>query len=87
MVKLKIRKYVYLCIFSLTTSQCQKFIPKADFKQECLYYSSTKKWESFRQYLTKSKNGFPIVVSNLARKGSRVYFHARVQIFSPNGLY
>ena len=31
-VKLKIRKYAYLCIFGLTTSQSQKLIPKADLK-------------------------------------------------------
>ena len=30
--------------------------------------------EPFVQYLTKSKNGFPIVFSNLARKGSGVFF-------------
>ena len=36
MVKLKIRKYTYLCIISLTTSRSWKFIPKADLKWECL---------------------------------------------------
>ena len=30
--------------------------------------------ERFGLYLTKSKNGFPIVFSNLAQKGSRVFF-------------
>ena len=30
--------------------------------------------ERFSPYLTKSKNGFPIVFSNLARKGSRFFF-------------
>ena len=43
--------------------------------------------ERFGQYFKKSKNGFPIVFSNLARKGSGVHFHARVLIFSPNALY
>ena len=38
-------------------------------------------------YFTKSKNGFPIVFSNLARKGSRGFFQARKLIFLPNGLY
>ena len=32
LVKLKIRKYVYLRIVSLTTSRSQKLILKADFK-------------------------------------------------------
>ena len=31
-VKRKIRKYAYLRIFRLTTSQSQKLIPKADLK-------------------------------------------------------
>ena len=43
--------------------------------------------ERFGQYLKKSKNGFPIVFSNLARKGSGVFFQARKLIFLPNGLY
>ena len=43
--------------------------------------------ERFGLYLTKSKNGFPIVFSNLARKGSGVFFQARKLIFLPNGLY
>ena len=56
MVKLKIRKYVYLRIFSLTTSQSQKFILKTDLKWECLYYYYKKKLERFGQYLKKVKN-------------------------------
>ena len=43
--------------------------------------------ERFGQYLKKSKNGFPIVFSNLARKGSGFFFQARKLIFLPNGLY
>ena len=43
--------------------------------------------ERFSLYLTKPKNGFPIVFSNLARRGSRVFFQARKLIFSPNGLF
>ena len=43
--------------------------------------------ERFGQYLKKSKNGFPIVFSNLAREGSRGFFQARKLIFFPNGLY
>ena len=39
----------------------------------------------FGRYLKKLKNGFPIVMSNLAQKGSRVY--TRVLISSPNALY
>ena len=50
-------------------------------------YCSKKKLECFGQYLKKSKKLFRIVYSNLARKGSGVYIHARVQIFSPNALY
>ena len=37
--------------------------------------------ESCGLYITKSKNRFPIVFSNLAQKGSRVFFQARKQIF------
>ena len=40
-------------------------------------------FERFGQYLKKSKNGFPIVFSNLARKGSRGFFQARKLIFLP----
>ena len=43
-VKLKICKYVYLRIFSLTTSQSQKWILKADFKWECPYFCSNFFW-------------------------------------------
>ena len=43
--------------------------------------------ERFGLHLTKSKNGFPIVFSNLARKGSRGFFQARNLISLPNGLY
>ena len=41
----------------------------------------------FGQYFQKSTNGFPIVFSNLARKGSGFFFQARKLIFLPNGLY
>ena len=34
-----------------------------------------------------TKNGLPIVFSNLTWKGLGVYFHARVQFFLPNALY
>ena len=50
-------------------------------------YYSKKKLDCFGLYLTKSKNGFSIVFSNLVRKGSRGFFQARKQIFSPNGLF
>ena len=41
-----------------------------------MYYIITilKKMERFCSYLTKSNNGFPITFSNLARKGSKVFF-------------
>ena len=59
-VKLKIHKYVYLCIFCLTTSQRRKLILKADLKRECpnlyskffvgkvlvIIFKSKKKWVS-----------------------------------------
>ena len=64
-----------------TPSRSQNFILKEDLKWECPYYNYKKNVERFGQYLKKSKNGFPNVVSNLARKGSGVYFHARVLIF------
>ena len=52
---------MYLRIFSLTTSQSQKFILKADLKRECPYFFFYV--EGFDQYLKKSKNGCPIVFS------------------------
>ena len=39
------------------------------------------------QQKNKLKIGFPIVFSNLARKGLGGSFHARALIFSPNALY
>ena len=42
--------------------------------------------ECFGLYLTKSKNGFPIVISNLARKGSG-FFQDRKLIFFPIDFY
>ena len=42
-----------------------------------------KKLERFGLYLTRSKNGLSIVFSNLARKGSRVFFQARKLFFCP----
>ena len=43
-VKRKIRKYAYLCIFHLTTSRSPKLIPKTDLKWECPYFYSKKKF-------------------------------------------
>ena len=54
------------------------------------YYIITilkKKLERFGLYLTKSKNGFPIKFSNLARKGLGFFFRSRKLICLPNGLY
>ena len=61
-VKLKIRKYAYLCIFRLTTSRSPKLIPKADLKCECPYFYSKKNSGEFRSISKKkkSKNGFSI---------------------------
>ena len=39
-VKLKIYKYAYLRILSLTTSRSQKLIPKIDLQWECPYFYS-----------------------------------------------
>jgi hypothetical protein len=52
-VKLKISKYVYLCIFSLTTSQSWKLIPKADLKWECPHFYS--KFGALRSVFKKVK--------------------------------
>ena len=59
---------------------------KIESESICLikYYIITilkKKLERFGPYLTKSKNGFSIVFSNLAWKGSRVFFQARNYFF------
>ena len=51
--KQKICKYAYLRIFSLTTSQSPKLIPKAYLKWECPYLYSKLFLKSFRQYLKK----------------------------------
>ena len=54
------------------------------FPHKVLYnYNSKLFLERFCLYLTKSKNGFPIVFPNLARKGSTVFFQARKLIFLP----
>ena len=55
--------YAYLRIFSLTTCQSQKLIPKADLKGECPYFYSIFFLKSFGQHFKKSKNWFPIVFS------------------------
>ena len=46
-----------------------------------------KKLERFGLYLTKSKNGFPIVFSNLVRKGSEFFLKLGSYLFLPNGFY
>ena len=68
--------YAYLRIFSLTTFQNWKLIPKADFKWECPYYYSKKNLERFGQYLKKSRNGFPIVFpkSEIDRVDRNIHF-------------
>ena len=72
MVKLKIRKYGYLCIFRLTFSQSQKLILKTDLKRECPYFYSNF-FKEFQSVFKKvKKNGFPIefLKSDLAGVGS-----------------
>ena len=55
---------------------------RKQFSHKVLYSFLTKFFlERFGQYLKKSKKGFPIVFSNLARKGSRGFFQARKVIF------
>ena len=52
------------------------------FSHKVLYnYYSKFFLERFGLYLTKSKNGFPIVFSNLARKGSRGFFELGSNLF------
>ena len=41
----------------------------------------------FQRFGVSVKNGFPIVFSNLAQKGSGVFFQATKLIVLPNGLY
>ena len=50
MVKQKIRKYAYLRIFRLATSQRPKLILKADLKGECPYFYSKIFLKCFGQY-------------------------------------
>ena len=58
------------------------------FSHKVLYnYYSNFLLERFNLYLTKSKIGFHIVLSNLARKGSGFFFQGRKLIFLPNGFY
>ena len=47
---IQIHMHAYLRIFSLTTSQSQKLIPKADLKWECQDYYSKKKLERLGRY-------------------------------------
>ena len=48
-------KYAYLRIFSLTTSQSQNLIPKADLKWECTYFYSRFFFEEFWSVFQKVK--------------------------------
>ena len=68
--------------------EAQNWIRK-HFSRKVLYnYYLKKKLEPFSLYLTTSKNWFPIVLSNLARKGSFFFLlQARKLNFLPNGLY
>ena len=69
------------------TSQGPKLNLKA-FSYKVVYnYYSKFFFGAFRLNLTKSKNLFPIVFSNLAGKGSGNFFQTRKRIFLPNGLY
>ena len=73
------------CTFTLCVFRLRHF-PRSKIESEsiCLkkYYIITIFLiECFGLYLTKSKNGFPIVLSNLARKGSRGFFQERKLIF------
>ena len=54
-VKLKICKYAYLRIFSLTTSRSQKLIPKADLKRKCTHFHSKFFFKGFRSIFKKVK--------------------------------
>ena len=51
------------------------------------YIINSKKKRAFWPLFNKVKNGFPLVFSNLARKGSMGFFQARKLIFLPNCLY
>ena len=52
-------------IFSLTTSQSPKLIPKEDLKLECTYFNS-KFFGEFQSSQENFKNGFSIALKNLA---------------------
>ena len=73
MVKLKIRKYAYFHIFSLTTFQSWKLMLKADLKWECPYYYSIF-LERFSQLKKSKNNGFPIVFSKSDLAMAELYF-------------
>ena len=74
-------------VFSVLPLPEVKNLFRTQIWNENVYMTILIFFERFAQYFKKSKNVFPIVVSNLERKGSGVYFHARVLIFSPNALY
>ena len=84
----QIRVFAYfMCFLVWALPKVRDQIRKQFFDKVLYNYSSKFFLERFGQYLKKSKNGFPIVFSNLARKGSGVFFQARKLIFLPNGLY
>ena len=60
-VKRKVRKYAYLHIFRLATSQSPELIQKTDLKKECPYfYFKLFCLKSFGQYLKSQKMDFPL---------------------------
>ena len=52
------RKYLYLRIFSLTNSQSQKLIPKADLRWECPYFYSKYFFWRFLINILKSQQNY-----------------------------
>ena len=72
--KRKIRKYPYLRIFRLTTSQSPKLILKADLKYKCPYFHFKFFFKSLGQYLKKNqKMDFPLYFEIVTLKLPKVF--------------
>ena len=75
------RMKVKLYVFRLGHFARSKIESESIFLIKFFIITILKKIESFGLYLTKSKNGFHIVFSNPARKGSGFFFQAQNLFF------
>ena len=85
-ILLKIHKYVYLCIFRLTTSRSRKLIPKADLKWECPYFYSKFFFEEFRSIFKKAKKWIFHCIFKKWFDLGRVLFFTKKWSVNPNTL-